>query len=412
MNRTQKKKLNDAIGKARKASNFEQESEEVEYGEDYINIVCVSKRIRSEEDAIKAFKIDTEKWEVEKITIKTSEGYRKDRRVQWHVLDGKVISGDVDDSGKLLIAPMFHVQVKFKRRTREIKARYVIQGWIKDAKKYSPKYPKIKYGKIASGMTYEIAMPDIHIGRQTWKEESGDEYNIELARWAVHSTLDELLNFVHNFQLRRIILPIGNDFYNVDNQFNTTSHGTPQQEETRWSKTFREGQKLATQMIEKCSEVAPVDVLIVAGNHDEERTFYLGELLAIQFDRNQNVTVEHTAMKRKYYHFGRNLIGFTHGYHEKIAKLPSIMPIEVPELWAKSDHREWHLGDKHHKVDFHHTAEDVDGVTIRLLRSLSGRGAWEFDKGFVGTPRGSEGFLWDNDHGVIAQYVSLLKERK
>ena len=36
----------------------ERESTNVEYGEDYINVVCASRRIRSQEDAIKEFNID------------------------------------------------------------------------------------------------------------------------------------------------------------------------------------------------------------------------------------------------------------------------------------------------------------------------------------------------------------------
>ena len=75
---------------------------------------------------------------------------------------------------------------------------------------------------------------------------------------------------------------------------------------------------------------------------------------------------------------------------------------------AESDHREWHLGDKHHKKDLLQRTEDVDGVTIRLLRSLSATDTWHFDKGYVGGVRSAEGFLWDKGDGLIAQFTAGL----
>jgi len=209
---------------------------------------------------------------------------------------------------------------------------------------------------------------------------------------------------VHGQKISKILIPLGNDFYNVDNKFNTTTAGTPQQEDTRWQKTFKAARELAVEVIDGLSSIAPVDVLIIVGNHDEERTFFLGDSLESFYHRNQNVNINNSPMKRKYYSFGKVLIGFTHGYWEKPEKLPFLMPTEQPERWAETIHREWHLGDKHHKKDLLYRTEDTNGVTIRYLRALSATDTWHFDKGYIGAPRGAEGFLWHPVEGLIAQY--------
>ena len=387
--------------------NLERETKDVEFGDDFINIVCASRRMMSKEDIIDEFGIDLNEWKIDRYRIKTSEGYRKDRSVKWKVQDGKVLEGDVNDTGRMLVVPLYHLEVKLVRRTEEIRGRMVAADFIADAKKHAPKYATVKYKKTR-GLWYEVDMPDVHLGKETWAEESGEEYNIQITRKVVTETLNKLLSFVSVYGVERILLPMGNDFFNVDNQFNTTTHGTPQQEDTRWGKTFREGKRLAVEMIDRCAAVAPVDVMMIAGNHDEARTFYLGEILEAQYCRAKHVSVDNRAMKRKYVHFGRNLIGFTHGYWEKVARLPSIMPIEQPQWWAESAHREWHLGDKHHKKDLLQRTEDVDGVTIRLLRSLSATDTWHFDKGYVGGVRSAEGFLWDKGEGLIAQFTAGL----
>jgi hypothetical protein len=393
-------------------AELERETKDAEFGDDFINIVCASRRMMSKEDIISEFKIDLKEWRIDKYRIRTSEGYRKDRSVQWDVKDGVVVNGEVNDTGKMLVVPLYHLEVRLVRRVEEIRGRGLVDGFISDAKKHAPKYPTFKYKKVTSGMLYEVDMPDIHLGKETWDEESGENYDLQIAKDVVQKTLDRLLEFASLFRIERVLLPMGNDFFNVDNKNNTTTHGTPQQEDTRWQKTIREGRKLAVEMIDKCASVAPVDVIMIAGNHDEERTFYMGEILGAWYSSAKHVRVDNRAKKRKYVHFGNNLIGFTHGAYEKIAKLPSIMPIEEPALWAKSLHREWHLGDKHHKKDLLHRTEDVDGVTIRLLRSLSATDTWHFDKGYIGSPRAAEAFLWDRSDGLAGQFPAILRSEK
>ena len=52
-----------------KASDKSSEITEAEYADDYINIVCASKRITTVDQAIAHFKIDLEKWEVDRYKI-------------------------------------------------------------------------------------------------------------------------------------------------------------------------------------------------------------------------------------------------------------------------------------------------------------------------------------------------------
>ena len=371
-----------------------------EEGERFISVVCASERILSQDEIIKRFRVDLDKWELKYFRIKPSEGYRKDRKVSWHVSNGHITSGHVEDTGRMLIVPLYSIEARFERKTDEIRARMVIEQMVKDAAKHAPKYPKIVYKKPKNGMLYEIDMPDIHFGRQTWKEESGAEYNIEIAGKVVRKAIADLLAYTKLFPVERILLPLGNDFFNVNNKGNTTVHGTPQQEDERWQKTFRAGLKLAVEMIDACAGVAPVDVLIVKGNHDEERTFYMGEVVAAWYHKCPNVNIENGPKGRKYYLYGKNLIGFTHGSEEKLDRLPLLMPVEAPDLWAKSTYREFHLGDKHH-----FEAKEYGGVVVRILRSLAAADAWTFDRGFIGALRAAESFVWDKERGLIAQFT-------
>jgi hypothetical protein len=381
-------------------------SSKIEYNDDTIYVVQASRRIMSQEELMEAYNISSLEWRVEKYIIRTSEGYRKDRSVSWHVKDGQVISGDVEDSGKMLVVPLYHMELRLIRKESEIRAHNAIEEMVQEAKKFAPKYPKIKYISHNDGMLYEIAMPDIHFGRLTWHEESGDDFDIKIAERIVSNTLLKLLQYSKNFVVDRILLPLGNDFFNVNSKTNTTVRGTPQQEDTRWQKTFRAGRKLAIQMIDTCTAIAPTDVLFVPGNHDEEKIFYLGDALECWYHNNENVHIDNIAKSRKYYNYGRVLLGFTHGDAEVMKKLPNLMQFEVPQLWGNSLYREWHTGDKHHKTDFILEVDEQIGIVIRILRSLVPADAWTFNHGFVGSQRASEAFLWHPENGLIAQFTA------
>lgn len=401
--------LEDDFNVKEEKEDFNEEKSSYEESDDSIRIVCASKRMMTEKDILEQFNVDLNIWKVDKFKVKTSEGYRKDREVYWKVRDGEVISGDVKDTGKMLVVPLYHLEVFLTRKTEEIRLKNAVEDLIAEAKTYSFSVPILKYPILDGGNLYEVDIPDIHFGRLTWNEESGDDYDVKLAGKIVNDATEKLLSYIASMKVSKILLPLGNDFFNVNSKTNTTVRGTPQQEDTRWQKTFRLGLQLARQMIDKCSAVAPVDVLIVQGNHDVEKVFYLGEALNCWYHNNQNINVDNRAVSRKYYQFERNMIGFTHGSEEKIEKLPIIMALESAAMWGKTTHREFHLGDKHHKKDTFIRANNGSGVMIRILRSLCAADAWTFDKGFIGGDRACEGLLWHPEDGVVAQYTALVR---
>jgi len=389
-----------------KAIDTTVEGESFEQGDDFINIIYASRSVPTKEEIISKFKIDMTIWEIDRFKIKTSEGYRKDRKVEWSVRDGKVLRGEVADSGKMLIVPLYHTEIHFTKHKEVAKAKLAIADMIEDAKKYAPVYKALNYPDRPDGFLGEIDIFDIHFGRLTWEEESGGNYDIKIAKKIVLDTLERLLQQLAFYPLSKILLPIGNDFFNCDNKDNTTTRGTPQQEDTRWQKTFKAGRETLVEMIDLCQNVAPVDVLVIPGNHDQQRSYYLGDSLYSWYHACPNVTIDNRATQRKYYQYWDNLIGFTHGSEERLEKLPFLMAEEQPKLWATTKHREWHTGDKHHIKDFDLKTDEGIGMTIRILSSLAQHDAWTFNSGYK-SKRAAQAFLWSQHEGLSAQFTAL-----
>jgi len=346
----------------------------------------VTQRIVTVDDLLNIYSISLDEWEIEKQVINT-----------WEV-------GAKGPDNKIVTTPLFQVKVWLKNKQSAVLSN-IREEFIEDIKKLSPKVEKINYKQKVDKypLLLELNIFDLHLGKITWSEETNHDYNLDIASNIFNSCIEEFLDEVSNKNIGRIVFPIGNDFFNSDRSFpyNSTTKGTPQEEDARWQKTFRLGRQLLVEAINKLQQIAPVDVIMVPGNHDFERNFYLGDSLESWFYNNENVTVDNSANPRKYYKYGEVLIGYTHGNEEKVTDLPLIMANEKPTEWALSTFREFHLGHEHRKKEIKFkSTEEYQGVIIRYFNSLSATDSWHHKRGYIGAKRSAEALLWDMTKGL------------
>lgn len=347
-----------------------------------------SRRIETLEEAIAVSGADLDLWEVEKWIHN-----------KWE-----------QASNEKGLTELIQVKVWFKRRKSDVVAN-VIDDFKEELKKFAPKYPKIKYAKPSKeGRLLEISIYDLHLGKLAWKEETGEEYNCEIAEQRFLDAITDLISKAKGFNVERILFPIGNDFFNSDTKTNTTTNGTPQDEEMSWMRTYRLGRQLLVKAIDMLQQIAPVDVVGIASNHDQQRMFYVTDAMQCWYHKSPNVNVNNEATPRKYYQYGECLIGLSHGHNEKVSELPLIMAMEEPKKWAETRFREFHLGHLHHsrKREFE-TLKENKGVTVRYLRSLSGTDSWHNNKAFKGALQSAEAFIWSKDEGMIGNFTYTVK---
>jgi predicted phosphodiesterase len=346
----------------------------------------ITSRVVTVNDLLSIYDISLDNWEIERQIVNT-----------WEV-------GAKGPDNKIVTTPLFQVKVWLKTKQSTI-FNNLREEFINDIKKLSPKIEKISYRQNVNKepLLLELNIFDLHLGKIAWSEETNHEYNLEIASDIFNRCIEEFIDETSNKNIERIVFPIGNDFFNSDKSypFNSTTKGTPQEEDARWQKTFRLGRQLLVEAINKLQQIAPVDVIMVPGNHDFERNFYLGDSLEGWFYNNENVTVDNSANPRKYYKYGEVLIGYTHGNEEKVTDLPLIMANEKPNDWALSTFREFHLGHEHRKKEIKFkSTEEYQGVIIRYFNSLSATDSWHHKRGYVGAKRSAEALLWDKTKGL------------
>ena len=271
---------------------------------------------------------------------------------------------------------------------------------------HSPHYPSIKRKIKLNNHLLVINPADIHIGKYANHLETGDGYNVEIACERVLEGLQGLIDKSKGFEVDRVLFCIGNDILHIDNVYNTTTAGTNQDVDGKWWEHFEIALALYVKCVEILREIAPVDVIHSMSNHDYQSGFHLAHALKSWFRNDSEVTFDISVAHRKYYQYGKNLIGLEHGDGAKMANLPLTMAQERPLLWSETTHRYWYLHHLHHKVKHKWLdAKDFIGVTVEYMRSPSGTDSWHSRKGYVGVPRAVEGFLHEKDSGQVARLV-------
>jgi hypothetical protein len=302
-------------------------------------------------------------------------------------------------------ADKLQVKAEFKRKV-DPKIRDLIAEFKLDAVNYSPKVPRINYIPSKNAKILEIALPDLHLGKLSWKPNCGADYDSKIARDLFFLALVELVNKAERQGgFEKILFPIGNDYITIDSELGTTTAGTPQDTDSRFSKMFREGRKILVEAIDYLKTFAPVDVIVVPGNHDNTAMFHIGDSLECWYRNDENVSVNNDPISRKYYQYGVNLIGYCHGNNEKHDKLSGIMAVEQPQMWAQTKFREWHLGHLHHDW-----VREFMGCKVRILPSLTGNDRYHHDKGYVGNQRIGQAFLYDKENGLDCIFQSTPVE--
>jgi hypothetical protein len=256
-----------------------------------------------------------------------------------------------------------------------------------------------------------INLYDAHIDKLVLIDETNPEGSVEKNCKNFEEAFNKLLSQSLVYNPEKIIFPIGNDFFNANDNRNTTLKGTPQDSNPYWKKSFIQGFLMLKNCIDKARLYCEVEVPLVISNHDADKLFYLGQILNVIYEKDSLVTIDTSTKSRKYLKYGLNLIGFSHGNNEKnyINSLPSTIMIENKSIMSEIDYIHHFCGDIHHKETYiHNSTKDLKGCTISFLRCLSDLSKWEYDKGFVGIPKTAESYIFTKNKGLSANLLVYI----
>jgi len=362
----------------------------------------VSASPRTLDDLLKACCVDTQVWEVEKYVVNKWEMGRKAKIVNMTYTDG-VANGSISDSGEITKAPLWQIKAWLRRKVEASTINKMLEQFTEKASKYAPTaflYEKPK--KAKSDCCYVLNGHDLHIAKLAWGPSTGGaDWDIKIARETDDAAVNDLMAKAPLDRIEEVIVIVGSDMLQIDNDKSTTTAGTYVDSDSRLMKAFEAAGDMLTSRIEKLASRFKVKAVVIPGNHDSTVSLFLGKYIEAWFRNHPNVTVDSTPKSRKYHAFGKNLIGFDHGSNTKLNELPLLMMRENQSTISAFKHLEFLTGDKHHEF-----VNDIKGIRVRIAPALCPPDKWHADKGYIGSVRQSQGLLYQIDNGLEAIYYS------
>jgi hypothetical protein len=269
---------------------------------------------------------------------------------------------------------------------------------------------------------------DVHIGKLCVSTETGYEYSRDVAVTRMLQGTKALLRKASGHGIARVLVVLGNDILHIDTAKRQTTSGTPQDTDGSIHQMYQDAQRAYVAVIEACAADYHVDLIYCPSNHDWLMGWALANSIGIWFSQHPNVTVSPYNLSeehRKYYRFGGNLIGLTHGDGAREADLYPLMMTEARSHVSACAHRYWYLHHYHHKIrkaqgvrphdrEKDHigltvvksgvTTQEGDNVQIEYVRSPSPPDGWHNRNGYVNR-QAVECFIHDPHDGQNARFT-------
>lgn len=332
-----------------------------------------STHIKTVDDLIAYCEVDLEAYEVDRFVVNKWENFQS--------------SEDGPD-----VVQLFQVKIWLKKRSSDAVSimKSVHKRIMSEISQISPdvKIPEIRTKK--NPILLEPFITDHHIAKICFE---GDKvvWNKDKAIESYENAIAEIIDKAKGLNISRILLPTGNDLINIDSSKNTTFRDTPQMTGEQYHTIIADTEMLLLRTIKILSQIAPVDVVLIRGNHDWSSMFHVGRSIMAYFDNDDNVNVHHAAGGRQYYTWESVMIAMHHGHKIKANNMPQIMATEQPEMWGMCKYREAQLGHYHHEQSKTFSIKQdtyrLKGAMVRILDTLCPTDNWHKMQGFIGNEK-------------------------
>jgi predicted phosphodiesterase len=245
-------------------------------------------------------------------------------------------------------------------------------------------------------------------------------YDVHIGKLAgSHGTEDAVRDFIEagqqlaarllasDQQPERVLVVFGGDYFHFDKiesgkaRSGFTTRGTPQDTDCTPREMLDAGARAARAYIDIMRRVAPVDVRIIRGNHDEMLTHVLELALRLAYEGCDDVSVTGTSETRQYVRHGSTLLGLEHGDGVKPSAVLGVMHADMRAETGRCEHLIWMHGHLHHQ----HMRE-VDGVLLVQVPSLAPADYWHKLKGYNTSSPAHAAYLIDHRDGLIGSMIA------
>lgn len=249
----------------------------------------------------------------------------------------------------------------------------------------------------AEALATLYVVTDYHLGMYSWKEETGDDWDMNIAEDLIVAWFAVVIARGPPSALG-VLAQLG-DFLHYDSLESVTPTSQNQLDaDTRAQKMIRVGlrvlRRIVNMMLEKHERVV---ILMAEGNHDIISSVWFREAFKIFYENDPRVTVE--VRPDPYYavQWGKTALFFHHGHMKKPEQVDKVFARKFREMYGECLHVYGHMGHMHHLK-----AIESSLMTIEQHPTLAAADAYASRHGWLSSRRASA-IVYHKDFGEVSR---------
>ena len=309
--------------------------------------------------------------------------------------DGFVLKGYSDmrtnDEGK----PIWHKVSADLERQREM-MREAVQAMAEEAPKArSVKAPKVTDANLLN--CYIIT--DYHFGMLAWGEETGDDWDIEIAEQLFVDWFGHAIKSAP--KAGRAVLGNIGDLAHYDGLDSVTpTSGHVLDADTRFQRVVRTIIRVFRRVVEMLLKKYPeVHLIMAEGNHDIASSVWLRELFSAHYADEPRVTVELSPDPYYCVEHGKVSLFFHHGHKRKVSDIHQVFAGKFREVFGRTEYSYGHMGHLHH-VD----VKETPLMIVEQHPTLAGKDSHASRGGYL-SQRSAPVITYHKEYGEVGRHV-------
>ena len=242
-----------------------------------------------------------------------------------------------------------------------------------------------------------FVITDFHLGALSWHEETGADWDLEIAedmviRWferaialspnAENAVFAQLSDFLHADGIEALT-PASKHLLDVD---------------TRFAKVVR----AAIRILRRCVDMLlakhkHVHIIMADANHDPVSQIWLREWFAAIYENEPRVTVDTSPSPYNAYEFGKTALFFHHGHKRKVTNVSEVFAAQFREMFGRTKYAYAHMGHLH-SVD----VKENNLMIVEQHRTLTAPDAYAARGGWI-SGRDAQVITYHRNFGEVSR---------
>lgn len=180
---------------------------------------------------------------------------------------------------------------------------------------------KVPAAHFDENIQLEWTIADLHFGMLSWRKETGEDYDIKIARNLLLDCASEVFSRVGHVKETVLVL-MGDNFHTDFFEAKTERSGNVLDTDSRYPKMVNVGFDTYVSAIEICLQFSEkVKVIVLYGNHDQQLSSVLPTMFYAWFRNEPRVEIDRSPAKQHYNIWGCNATTYHHGDGTKKQRL-------------------------------------------------------------------------------------------